>query len=42
MPCRGIHLHYPSLLEMMESEDELAAVLAHESAHITHVHAVGA
>ncbi|NMB45035.1 MAG: M48 family metalloprotease [Firmicutes bacterium] len=28
------------LLEMMESDAELAAVLAHESAHITHVHAV--
>lgn len=28
------------LLEMMESDAELAAVLAHESAHITHIHAV--
>mgnify|MGYP000856168080 CR=1 FL=1 len=28
------------LLEMMDSDAELAAVLAHESAHITHIHAV--
>ena len=42
MPCRGyIYITRP-LLEMVESDDELAAVLAHESAHITHVHAIKA
>ena len=39
LPGGYIYITRP-LLEMMESEDALAAVLAHESAHITHVHAV--
>ncbi|NLA58989.1 MAG: M48 family metalloprotease [Firmicutes bacterium] len=39
LPGGYIYITRP-LLEMLESDDELAAVLAHESAHITHVHAV--
>lgn len=39
LPGGYIYITRP-LLEMMETDAELAAVLAHESAHITHVHAV--
>ncbi len=39
LPGGYIYITRP-LLEMLESDDELAAVLAHESAHITHIHAI--
>lgn len=39
LPGGYIYITRP-LLEMLDSDDELAAVLAHESAHITHVHAI--
>jgi len=39
LPGGFIYITRP-LLEMLESDDELAAVLAHESAHITHIHAI--
>jgi hypothetical protein len=39
LPGGYIYITRP-LLDMMETDAELAAVLAHESAHITHIHAV--
>ncbi|NMB24124.1 MAG: M48 family metalloprotease [Firmicutes bacterium] len=39
LPGGYIYITRP-LLEMLDSDDELAAVLAHEAAHITHMHAV--
>lgn len=39
LPGGYIYITRP-LLEMLDSDDEVAAVIAHETSHITHVHAV--
>ena len=40
LPSRRTHLCWEGLLDLMTSEDQLAAVLAHEVEHIDHYHCV--